>query len=972
MNPPACSEDFALPDFQLLFESAPSLYLVLSPDLSIVAVSDAYLAATMTQRARILGRNLFEVFPDNPDDPDATGTANLLASLDRVLRSGQADTMAVQRYDIRRPPNEGGGFVERYWSPTNAPVLGPDGHLKYIIHRVKDVTDFILLERQREAQQREAGEMARHNEAMRLEIAQRGQELQKVNDQLRLLQRELEARVEERTEALRREHASLEESEQRYRLLFERNPHPMWVYDNETLAFLTVNPAAIQLYGYSEAEFLGLTLRDIRPPEEIPAMLQSVAAAPAAEQSGTWRHRRKDGTLLDVDVLSHAITYAGRRARLVLALDVTARKQAEEERRATLDELQALIAASPQAIVSVDSGRRVRSWSTSAEQLFGWRADEVIDRLLPTIPPEVAAEASEQHARSLSGEVVVDFRTVRLRKDGTRIPVSLSHAPLHDVQGNLTGTVVIYSDITERLRSEDDARARAQAEAASRAKSQFLANMSHELRTPLNAIIGFSELLEDQVAGTLSERQQRYVGNIRSSGRHLLDVVNDILDLAKIEAGRLTLDAVAFEPLAATREVRRIVEPLALGKRLELLLEAPATLPSIVADRAKFKQVLYNLLSNAIKFTREEGRVTLRARMQADPEAGAPGWLVLEVEDSGIGIRPEDQARIFLEFEQVDSSYARAQQGTGLGLALTRKLVELHGGSIAVSSEVGRGSTFTVRLPVVPPSLRQRVSPEPGSPGETDNRPMVLVVEDDPVSSELLTHYLVSHGYAVAHATSAAEAVALAREIRPVAITLDILLPDRDGMEVLAELRTLAETEEIPVIVVSITDDQERGRNLGVSEWLVKPVNRDRFLAAVARAAPPSQPGEPLTILVIDDHRETVDLLADTIERRGWRALRAYGGVEGLRAAVDQQPDAIVLDLIMPDLSGFEVARRLQAMPDTRTIPVLVFTFRDLAAEELASLPGQVQQVLSKSATEELLEALNRLAPRADGPGGGL
>jgi PAS domain S-box-containing protein len=1113
-------------EFRLLFESAPGLYLVLAPDLTIVAVSDAYLKATMTRRETILGRGLFEVFPDNPDDPTATGVANLRASLDRVIRHGGPDAMAVQKYDIRRPASEGGGFEERYWSPVNSPVFGRGRKLRYIIHRVEDVTEFVRLEQERAEQDTRTEQLKVRNAAMRTEILQRGRELQQANEELRLLHADLEQRVRQRTEELQqsvellqateeelrssleeleaadeelrqqneelnrthdevrvreerlstavkhlplvlfsndldlrftwimnprhgltidqllgrtdlevlpadaaavatamkrrvletgqgsreefrvafdgavatyditleplrdaagqivgltgaafdisemaRLNETLRESEERYRLLFESNPHPMWVYDTETLEFLTVNAAALREYGYSRDEFRAMRLPDIRPAADVPALMRHIdPASDRIESSAGWHHVRKDGSVIDVEIISHPLRFDGRPARLVLAWNVTERKRAEEALRRAHDELRALVEASPQAIVSIDTEDRVLSWPGSAERMFGWSAAEVVGRPLPTLPPDLNDEAAELMRGALDGETVSEYQTSRLRKDGSRIAVNLSCASLHDSDGAVTGAVVVYSDITERMRADEEARGRALAEAASRAKSQFLANMSHELRTPLNAIIGFSELLEDLTSGPLNERQRRYVSNIVTSGRHLLDLVNDILDLAKIEAGRLTLDPSTFEPVTAIREVKRIVESLAMGKRLELELVAPDALPPITADRAKFKQILYNLLSNAIKFTREGGRVEMRARTVPAPAGSTDSneWLVVDVEDTGIGIRPEDQARIFLEFEQLDASYAREQQGTGLGLALTRRLVDLHGGRIILESTEGKGSTFTITLPRLPPSLRVEAAARGGAASEApdDGRPIVLIVEDDPVASELLSHYLTSQGYAVAQATNAEQALEMARRLKPVAITLDVLLPDQDGLEVLAQLRALAETERIPVIVVSITDDRELGFSLGASEWLVKPVNRERFLSAVARAVPAPPAGGRPKLLVIDDHRETVDLLADTLERRGFRAFRAYGGEEGLREAGQVLPDAIVLDLVMPGMSGFEVARRLQEQDATRGIPILVFTFKELGEEERATLGGQVRRIVSKSDTGDLLDAIEHISTR--------
>jgi two-component system, cell cycle sensor histidine kinase and response regulator CckA len=298
------------PDFRALFESGPGLCLVLAPDLTIVAASDAYLRATMTTRERILGRPLFEVFPDNPDDPTRTGETNLRRSLERVLRHRRADTMAVQKYDIRRPEAEGGGFEERYWSPVNSPVLGPDGEVAHIIHRVEDVTEFVRLKQQDVELHRMTDDLRLRAGTMEAEVFRRAQEIQEANQKLRELQADLEERVRERTGALR-------DSEARYRLLFHANPHPMWVHDRQTLRFLAVNEAAVRLYGYRADEFLAMTVKDIRPSED---------GAPP-------RHRRKDGSVVAVEIASHVLEFDGRDATLVLATDVTERLQLETQLR---------------------------------------------------------------------------------------------------------------------------------------------------------------------------------------------------------------------------------------------------------------------------------------------------------------------------------------------------------------------------------------------------------------------------------------------------------------------------------------------------------------------------------------------------------------------------------------------------------------------------------------------------------------
>jgi CheY-like chemotaxis protein len=366
--------------------------------------------------------------------------------------------------------------------------------------------------------------------------------------------------------------------------------------------------------------------------------------------------------------------------------------------------------------------------------------------------------------------------------------------------------------------------------------------MSHELRTPLNSIIGFSELLEDQAFGALNDKQRRHVANILASGRHLLRLINDILDLSKVEAGRMQLAPSTFDVEIALEEARAIVASLAGAKHQNLTVRCEDSLPPLTADQPKFKQILYNLIGNAIKYTPEHGTVTVTARA-TPPENGGGPLLEVAVSDTGIGLEPKDQERIFEEFEQVDSRYVREQQGTGLGLALTRKLVQLHGGRIWVESELGVGSAFRFVLPfgqAAPVESR----PTPGDARRSDrgSGPLVLVVEDYGPVGNLLAHYLAQSGYSVARAASAGEAIELARKLRPSAITLDMLLPDRDGMELLAQLKAEPETRDIPVVVVSVAENRDLGLGIGAAEWLVKPVDQVRLASALQRALAAAEP----------------------------------------------------------------------------------------------------------------------------------
>lgn len=518
------------------------------------------------------------------------------------------------------------------------------------------------------------------------------------------------------------------------------------------------------------------------------------------------------------------------------------------------------------------------------------------------------------------------------------------------------------------------------AEAANRAKSEFLANMSHELRTPMNAIIGFSEILADQTFGELNAKQAKYVNNILTSGRHLLQLINDILDLSKVEAGRMELQCSSFDVGQALRDVITIVKQLAGKKSVALQTEVEPNLPLITADPAKFKQILYNLLSNAIKFTPPEGSVTVKALAAADQQVLGPA-LRLTVTDTGIGLKKEDQERIFGAFEQADSSYARQQQGTGLGLALTRQLVELHGGRIWVESQgEGRGSTFIVVLPMG--AAKPAEAPLPlqadsataesgqqaaglssvlrqGAQGDR-SKPLILIVEDNRQASELLSHYLTEAGYDVVHAFDGEQAVQMAKERRPAAITLDVMLPKKDGFHVLAEIKSTPETQQIPVVIVSITEDRQVGLTLGAADYLTKPVDPERLIRALQQAMAAGGAGTK-TVLVVDDDQQTRDLLTQVLESRHYRVLVAAGGRQGIEMALAQHPDVIILDLMMPEVSGFDVVQTVRARPETKDIPIVVFTSKDLTAEERLQLSRGVQAILSKEGKEGLLQALTLL-----------
>ncbi|HET7189777.1 MAG TPA: PAS domain S-box protein [Gemmatimonadaceae bacterium] len=757
------------------------------------------------------------------------------------------------------------------------------------------------------------------------------------------------------------------------------------------------NVGAERMLGYTASEVVDkITPADISDPQEVIARASALSAELGAhitpgfealvfkasrgiEDIYELTYFRKDGSRFPAVVSVTALRDPQDAiiGYLLIGTDNTARKQIEEERMKLDQRLRdqhfytrSLLESNIDALMTTDPRGIITDVNKQMEALTGSTRDELIGAPFKGYFTD-PSRAETAINRVLSEGKVTNYELTARARDGALTVVSYNATTFHDRDRRLQGVFASARDMTELKRIEASLQLKnVELEAASRMKSEFLANMSHELRTPLNAIIGFSEVLKDGMVGSLTEQQRGFIGDIFGSGKHLLSLINDILDLSKVEAGKMLLDLESIEITGVFANSLSIMREKAAARHVQVEMHVDAGMGVIHADGRKLKQMVYNILSNAVKFTGEGGKVTLRAqrvpRAQVAQLSGAwagrsfplteendfAHFIEISATDTGIGISPEGMERLFKPFSQIDSGLARRFEGTGLGLALVKLLAELHGGAVAVESGVGEGSRFTIWLPLRPPTSISATPPR-GTPVAAMEpviaKPTALVVEDDYKSAELIRLQLEAEGFDVLHAASAEIALIMAMQQPLSLITLDILLPGMDGWEFLDRLKKLPAISAVPVVIVSIQADRANGFALGAAAVIQKPVARqDLYEALVNLELFPRAAGRSLRVLVVDDDPSGVELMALGVLGLASEVLRACGGSEAIEIAQRELPDLVVLDLMMPEVNGFDVVGALLQRPETARIPVLVVTAKRLTVEDRAQLNGYVAGIVEK------------------------
>ncbi len=895
-----------------LMESLDSVVATIDYEGRFLYVNDTAATQLGQPALELTGKTMADLFP-------ADVAARQLESIQRVI--------AEDRGIVFESPSFVGGQM-RWYRASLQPIHNETGQVIYALVNSTDIHD-----------------------------------LKTAQQELLDLTRTLEARVQQRT-------AEVQD-------LYENAPtgyHSLDANGN----FIMVNQTELSWLGYTRAELIGRPIKDIFTTESLVVFQQNF---PVFKQRGWLKDLelefiRKDGSTFPI-LVSATATY-DKTGKYILSrstvLDITERKKAEIALRESEEQNRLLFEVAPEAVVLFDENGVMVRLNRAFEQLTGYTQAQLTGHTLDELGLLPAAQI-EQLARVVVDGLTLnnDFQTVEFslrRASGERreIGTRVFGLKVKDRQHYLT----TMRDITIEKQAEEALRlANAELMRAARAKDEFLATMSHELRTPLNAILGLSEALLEEVRGPLNERQRASLRNIEISGRHLLTLINDILDLSKVESGRLELRIEPIPVADVCQASLLFVKEAAVKKQLQLAFFTNDQLAKVEADPKRLKQMLVNLLNNAVKFTPTGGQISLE--VNADAKADVTRFMV---RDTGIGIAPADMARLFQPFTQLDSSLSRQHEGTGLGLALVRRLAELHGGSVSVESEAGRGSCFTIALPYHPPAAESAGSRPAASTGHGPEPGLrILVVDDSDSAVEQITRYLQEMNMHPTVHLQSENALARAISLNPDVIMLDLLMPGQSGWVVLAQLKADPRTRAIPVIVVSVMDERAKGLAGGASEYLVKPVSRETLRQALATVvikpqtvaaeamvvAPQANPAGA-RILLAEDSDANILPISDYLVSKGYQLAVARNGLEALDQASTTHPDLILMDIQMPELDGLEAIRRLRAWPEFAGTPIIALTALAMPGDRERCLAAGADEYLTKPVRlKSLIEAMERL-----------
>ncbi len=746
-----------------------------------------------------------------------------------------------------------------------------------------------------------------------------------------------------------RAEARLAASESRFRSLIEATSAIVWSAPNSG-RFSGEQPGWARFTGQSEEEYSDFGWVNVLHPDDRQRSADAWKAAVEAKEVYKIEHRirRADGEWRDM--IARAVPILGADGQLVEWIgthtDITDQKRTAAELGETNEQFRAIADNIPQFAWTAKPNGEIYWYNQRWFDYTGSTMDEMrghgwVKVHHPDHVERVREGLVRRFAEGLPWEDTFPLRAA----DGSYRWFLSQAIPIRDEMGVIRRWFGTNTDVTsQRAVEEELAAAKESAENANRAKSQFIANMSHELRTPLSAVIGYAEMLEEEVEDLGQAHLLTDLKKIEGNARHLLSLINDVLDLSKIEAERMDIYAESFGVAAVIDEVASTVGSLVAKKSNRLELKLDGDLGTMHTDQVKLRQCLINLLSNASKFT-ENGTITLHA---VRSEGDGRDWITFEVSDTGIGMTHEQVGRLFERFTQADSSTTRKFGGTGLGLAITRAFCRLLGGDIGVRSEEGSGTTFTIRIPAeveTPPEVENGADTVTiGEATPHGAAGLVLAIDDDPHARELMMRFLTKEGFSVRTAADGMSGLELARMVKPDVILLDVTMPKMDGWTVLTELKADPDLSEIPVIMITIIDEHSLGFALGASDYLLKPVEWSKLKSVMARYRTPDNS----LVLAVDDDEDALQRTATLLEREGLDVVTAVNGQEGLERVAVQKPGLILLDLVMPVMDGFGFLNALRSREEWRDIPVLVLTSKDLTREEFERLQGQTQRILMK------------------------